>query len=129
MPPNKQNARDGEGHASVLSILGGRSTDNTEIVEIVNSGALNLEADISVSAECDWTPLQADICMSIALAKRDAFMAEAQRVAAFVRLGFITRTVAADYLNEAAIYNQLTFEYGTDAIQAIMSAALSEAGA
>ena len=90
---------------------------------------LNLEADIPVSAEYDWTPLQTEICMNVALAKRDAFIAEAQRVAAFVRLGFITRTVAADYLHEAAIYNQLTFEYGTDAIQAIMSAALNEAAA
>jgi len=45
-------------------------------------------------------------------------------MAEFVRLGFITRAVAAGYLHEAAIYNQLYFEYGADAIQAIMSAAL-----
>jgi hypothetical protein len=67
--------------------------------------------------------------MNVALAKRDAFIAESQRLADFVRLGLITRTIAADYLQEAAVYNSLTFEYGTDAVQAIMAAALSEVAA
>jgi hypothetical protein len=71
-----------------------------------------------------WTALQTEICMNVALAKRDAFIAEAERLAEFVRLGFITRAVAADYLHEAALYNQLIFEYGADQIQAIMAAAL-----
>jgi hypothetical protein len=71
-----------------------------------------------------WTALQTEICMNVALAKRDAFIAEAERLAEFVRLGFITRAVAADYLHEAALYNQLIFEYGADHIQAIMAAAL-----
>jgi hypothetical protein len=81
---------------------------------------LNLEEEINPTK---WTKLQTEVCMNVANAKYHAFIAEAQRVAEFVRLGFITRAVAADYLHEAAIYNQLAFEYGTDAIQAIMSAA------
>jgi hypothetical protein len=93
---------------------------------------LNLEAE-NLEAETDptkWTALQTEICMNVVLAKRDAFIAEAQRMAEFVRLGFITRAVAADYLHEAAIYNSLNFEYGTDAIQAIMATAFdSEAAA
>ena len=47
----------------------------------------------------NWTGLQTEICMNVALAKRDALIAEAERVA----------------------------EYGTDAIQAIMANALREA--
>jgi hypothetical protein len=91
---------------------------------------VNLEAEWSAIDPTRWTKLQAEICMNVALAKRDAFIAEAQRMAEFARLGFITRTVAADYLHEAAIYNQLIFEYGADAIQAITAAALdSEAAA
>jgi hypothetical protein len=81
---------------------------------------LNLEEEINPTK---WTKLQTEVCMNVANANYHAFIAEAQRVAEFVRLGFITRAVAADYLHEAAIYNQLAFEYGADAIQAIMSAA------
>ena len=84
----------------------------------------NLNAEIDPTK---WTALQTEICMNVALAKRDAFIAESQRMAEFVRLGFITRPVAADYLHEAAIYNQLIFEYGADAIQAIVSAAFEVA--
>ena len=80
----------------------------------------NLDAEVN---PINWTELQTEICLNVANAKYHAFIAEAQRVAEFVRLGFIARAVAADYLHEAAIYNQLAFEYGTDAIQAIMSAA------
>ena len=87
---------------------------------------LNLEAEIDPTK---WTKLQTEICMNVALVKRDAFIAEAQRAAEFVRLGFITRPVAADYLHEAAIYNSLYFEYGAEAIQAIMATALSDAAA
>jgi hypothetical protein len=92
---------------------------------------LNLEAEIVIPCDSTkWTALQTEICMSIANAKYHAFIAEAQRMAEFVRLGFITRAVAADYLHEAAIYNQLIFEYGADAIQAIVAAAFdSEAAA
>ena len=72
-----------------------------------------------------WTALQTEICMNVALAKHHAFVAEADRAAEFVRLGFITRAMASDYLHIAAVYNQLTFEYGADAIQAIMASALS----
>jgi hypothetical protein len=92
---------------------------------------LNLdEADIniSVSAECDWTPLQADICMSVAVAKRDAFICESRRLADLVRLKVLPRAVAADYLHEAAVYNSLFFEYGCDHIQEIMAVAF-EGGA
>lgn len=77
----------------------------------------------------NWTPLQTDVCMSVALAKRDAFIAEAQRVTELVRLGLLKKPDAADTLHEAAIYNQLYFEYGADHIQQIMAAAFSEAGA
>jgi hypothetical protein len=84
---------------------------------------LNLDAEWIAIDPTKWTALQAEICMSVALAKRDAFISEAQRIAEFVRLGFITRATAADYLHEAAIYNQLIFECGADAIQAIVAAA------
>jgi hypothetical protein len=90
---------------------------------------LNLESEIS----CDvsrWTQLQAEICINVANAKYYAFVGEADRAAEFVRLGFIKRATAADYLHETAIYNQLYFEYGTDRIQEIMTVALdSEAAA
>jgi len=71
-----------------------------------------------------WNPLQTEICMSVALAKRDAFIAEAERVADLVRLGLLTKPEAADTLHEAATYNQLYFEYGTDHIQEIMAATI-----
>jgi hypothetical protein len=90
---------------------------------------LNLEADWAAVDPTKWTALQAEVCMNVALAKRDAFIAEAERMADYVRCGFITRTMAGDYLHEAAIYNRLYFEYGADAIQRIMSAAFSEAAA
>jgi hypothetical protein len=87
---------------------------------------LNLNAEIDPTK---WTALLTEMCMNVALAKWDAFIAEAERAAEYVRLGFITRAVAADYLHETALYNELVFEYGADAIQAIMAAALSEAAA
>lgn len=71
-----------------------------------------------------WTQLQTEVCMSVANAKFYQFVFEAERLADFVRLGLITRSVAADMLQEAANYNSLAFEYGTDRIQQIMSAAL-----
>jgi hypothetical protein len=88
---------------------------------------LNLEADWNAVDPTKWTALQAEVCMNVALAKRDAFIAEADRMAEFVRLGLITRAMAGDYLHEAAIYNRLCFEYGADAIQGIMSAAFEAA--
>ncbi len=75
----------------------------------------------------DWTKLQAEVCMNVANAKYYAFAAECERVAEWLRLGFLNRQTAADYLHEAASYNQLYFEYGTDRIQKIMADALSEA--
>jgi hypothetical protein len=66
-------------------------------------------------SEIDWTPLQTDICMSVA------------RVAELVRLCLITKADAADTLHEAAIYNQLYFEYGADHIQGIMARAIEGA--
>lgn len=77
-------------------------------------------------SELNWTPLHADVCMSVALAKRDAFIAEAQRVAELVRLGLLAKAVAVDMLHETAIYNSLYFEYGTDQIQEIMAHAFGE---
>jgi hypothetical protein len=81
---------------------------------------LNLNAEIDAS---DWTPLQTEICMNVALAKRDAFITEAQRVADYVRCGFLSRATAADYLQAAADYNSLSLEYGVDDIQKIMASA------
>jgi hypothetical protein len=88
----------------------------------------NLEQDPNIDPTT-WTVLQTEICMNVATAKREAFIAEAVRMAEYVRLKIISRAMAADYLREAAIYNQLIFEYGEDDIQAIMSVALSEAAA
>jgi len=89
---------------------------------------MNLNADNCLSHDPSrWSALQTEICMNIALAKRYAFIAEADRAAELVRLGFISRVMAADYLHIAAFYNQLTIEYGTDAIQEIIADALSEA--
>jgi hypothetical protein len=88
---------------------------------------MNLNAD-----PCDVTmrtKLQIKICMNVANAKYNAFAVEAERAAEFVHLGFITRAVAADYLHETAIYNQLYFEYGTDRIQAIVAAAFESIAA
>jgi hypothetical protein len=85
---------------------------------------------MSPTAELNWTPLQADICMSVALAKRDVFIGASQYVAELVRLGLLSRAAGADTLHEAAIYNQLYFEYGRDHIQEIMAVAFnSEAAA
>ena len=81
---------------------------------------LNLNAEIET---VEWTALQAEICMNVALAKRDAFIAEAQRAADYVRRGFLPRAVAADYLQEAANYNSLCVEYGVDDIQQIIASA------
>ena len=88
---------------------------------------LNLESNIGEQVRAldpmAWTKLQAEVCMTIANAKFYAFVAEAERMAEFVRLGFLSRATAADYLQEAAVYNSLCFEYGTDHIQAIMATA------
>ena len=80
---------------------------------------LNGETDIGA-----WTQMQAEVCMRIANAKYYQFIAEAEHLAEFVRLGFINRTMAGDMLQEAANYNSLAYEYGQDRIQQIMSAAL-----
>ncbi len=83
---------------------------------------LNLNSDEWISLDpTKWTALQAEVCMNVANAKFNAFVVEAYRLAEFVRLGLLSRATAADYLYEAAVYNQLNFEYGTDAIQAIIA--------
>jgi hypothetical protein len=87
----------------------------------------NLNAEVE-HLPCDptrWTALQTEMCMNVALAKRDAFIAECGRAAEYVRLGFLTRTAAADHLHETAFYNSLYFEYGADHIQRIMAGALN----
>ena len=90
---------------------------------------LNLEADIAeqvaVLDEKTWTALQAQTCMNVANAKLYAFEAEAERLAELVRLGLITRAIAVDYLETSAAYNALHYEYGTDHVQSIMSAAFA----
>ena len=80
-----------------------------------------------LSAELPWTALQAEVCMNVANAKFFAFEAEAERLAHWVRLGVVSKSMAADYLNEGAEYNQLYFEYGADRIQAVMSQAFEVA--
>jgi hypothetical protein len=77
----------------------------------------------------NWTGLQAEICMNVANAKFYAFVVEAERMAEFLRLGFVNRATAADYLHETAEYNQLYLEYGTDRIQKIMAEALDSKAA
>jgi hypothetical protein len=90
---------------------------------------LNLEAgiaeQIAVLDEKTWTALQIQTCMNVANAKLYAFVVEADRLAELVRLGLITRAVAVDYLNTAAAYNALHYEYGSDHVQSIMSAAFA----
>lgn len=91
---------------------------------------LNLTDEwLSLDPTKKWTALQTEVCMNVANAKLNAFVAEAYRLAEFTRLGFITRATAADYLHEAAIYNQLIYEYGADTIQSILSDALREEAA
>lgn len=94
---------------------------------------LNLNADILEQArlldERTWTALQSEICMNVATAKYHAFALECERAAEFVRLGFLTRAAAADYLHVAAIYNELYHEYGRDRIQELMAEAFKEATA
>jgi hypothetical protein len=85
---------------------------------------MNLESDIPESAGFNWSPLQIEVCMSVAMAKRDAFIAEAYRIGDLVRLRVLDRATAADTLHEAATYNELYFEYGRDEIQEIMASAL-----
>jgi len=85
---------------------------------------VNLES-VGESTSLNWTPLQTEVCMSIALAKLDAFIAESYRVGDLVRLGLLQRADAADTLHEAATYNELYFEYGRDRIQGIMADALN----
>ena len=90
---------------------------------------LNLEANlaeqVAVLDEKTWTALQAQTCMAVANAKIYAFAGEADRLAELVRLGLITLAVAVDYLETAAAYNALHYEYGTDHVQSIMSAAFA----
>ena len=95
---------------------------------------VNLESDIQNQIEAldveKWTPLQADVCMNVALAKLDRFMDQADRLAELVRVRVLPKPVAADYLHQTAIYNSLYFEYGVDRVEEIMAQALgSEAAA
>jgi len=90
---------------------------------------LNLDTEWLAIDPRAWTPLQTEICMNVANAKLYGFAAEAERIAGLVRLGLLTRAVASDYLQTAAIYNQLAFEYGADRVQEIMSAAFEREAA
>ena len=69
--------------------------------------------------------MQTSVCITVALAKRDEFINQANRVGELVRLRLLTVADAADILHEAAVYNALTAEYGTDHIQQIMAQALA----
>jgi hypothetical protein len=88
---------------------------------------LNLEGDSAEQVQAldptEWTALQSSVCMTIANAKFYAFIAEAERMAEFVRLGLLTRATAADVLHTAAVYNALCAEYGTDRLQKIITTA------
>ena len=85
---------------------------------------MNLESDIPESPSFNWSPLQIEVCMSVAMAKRDAFIAEAYRIGDLVRLKVLDRATAADTLHEAATYNELYFEYGREHIQQLMANAM-----
>jgi hypothetical protein len=69
----------------------------------------------------DWTPLQTQVCMSIANAKYYAFADEAGRLAKLIRARMLSAADAADCLHVAASYNALYAEYGVDQIQGIMA--------
>ncbi len=75
----------------------------------------------------NWDKLQIEVCMNVANAKFYAFVAEAQRMAEWVRLGIMTKVTAADCLHESAQYNQLYFEYGAERIQKVMAEAFQVA--
>ncbi|WP_375309054.1 hypothetical protein WHZ77_17335 [Bradyrhizobium sp. A5] len=72
----------------------------------------------------EWSPLQTKYTMIVANAKFYAFAETAQDVGELIGLGLIGKTEAADLLQEIAIYNQLTFEYGQDRIQKVMAEGL-----
>ncbi len=72
----------------------------------------------------DWSPLQIKYTMAVANAKFYAFVDAADDVAELIGLGLIGRTEAADLLQEIAVYNQLTFEYGQDRVQKVMAEGL-----
>ena len=73
----------------------------------------------------DWSPLQADIAMTVANAKLIAFETQCLRAGELVRLGLLKRADAADLLQEAAHYNSLPFEYGQDRVQKLMADGLN----
>ena len=72
-----------------------------------------------------WSPLQVRVTMEVANAKFAAFAEVATYAVELTQLGLLSRTEAADLLQEVAEYNRLPFEYGQDRIQHIMSAAFS----
>jgi hypothetical protein len=86
----------------------------------------DLRAQVAALDPTTWSPLQIEVCMWVANAKLYAFQAEAERVADLLRLNLITRPIAADCLQLAAIYNQLGFEYGQDAVQSIIATAFEQ---
>lgn len=76
-----------------------------------------------------WTPLLTETCMAVANAKINEFEYQCHRIFDLVRLHLLSLVDAADLLNEVANYNSLTFEYGTDKIQALMSSAFQSEAA
>ncbi|MBR1164241.1 hypothetical protein [Bradyrhizobium elkanii] len=93
---------------------------------------LNLDSDFAEQVSAldpgRWSNLQAEMCLNIANARFYAFVAESEHAAGLVRLGLISRGDAADHLHTAAVYNQLYFEYGAEAIQKIMADAMTASG-
>lgn len=77
----------------------------------------------------EWSPLQVRLTMAVANAKYYAFEATALDVGELLELGLISKADAADLLQEIAIYNQLSFEYGQDRIQRIMADGIARRGA
>jgi hypothetical protein len=72
-----------------------------------------------------WSPLQVRLAMAVGNAKFEAFADAVWYSGELVRDGFLTRVEAADMLQEIAVYNQLSFEYGQDAIQSLMANGLT----
>lgn len=69
----------------------------------------------------EWSPLHIRLITEVANAKLAAFIDVADYTGELVQLGVLDKAAAADLLQEVAVYNQLTFEYGHDRIQKIMA--------
>jgi hypothetical protein len=75
----------------------------------------------------EWPSLWLDVSVNIANAPLRAFAVQALGLGIRVAKGELTRAEAAEALQAAAHYNQLSFYYGNDRLQEIMAAAFNAA--